>query len=130
MDMLLQDEFGHFHPAEISLQRLKHSLIVPETGEEVLKEALAAFERGSGHVHGQRALLAAADFLLRWPLGSDESIIPIDHPMTTISTIGQNLSSFIKTMNKVSDVFLDEDTPAPINLSYHHKLSELQDKLQ
>jgi hypothetical protein len=130
MEMLLQDEFAHFHPAEISLQRLKHSLLVPDVGEEILQESFMAFERGSGHVHGQRALLGAADFLLHWPAERNESVIPNYHPMPRISKVGQTLSSFIRTMKNVSDIFLDQDTPPSITLSFHHKLGDLQNKLE
>ncbi|KAG7360761.1 hypothetical protein IV203_035860 [Nitzschia inconspicua] len=127
METLLQDKYANFHPAEIALQKLKHSLLESSPGDQGMNEALVALERGAGHVYGQRAFLDAADVLLRWPAPNLGSTCAPSMP--TFRDHIQGLSMFINTMKNVSDVFSDEDTPSSTRSSFQLKLSNLENKL-
>ena len=126
MEVLLEDEAAHFHPSEIVLERLRQSLSqsfdMNSTADKDWNESLVGLGRGGGNSKGQRVFLEAADYVLNWPKKTEIS-------NSNTELVINRLSSFLETMRKVSDDFLDQEVPDWISETYNNRLRALQEKL-
>ena len=134
MEVLLEDEFAHFHPAEIVLQRLRRSLSlsVVESHSEIpssnslssddhWNESLIGLGRSAGNAKGRRVVLEAVDYVLNW---SPKTASSLD-----CEFIVKRLTSFLNTMKKASEDFFDQDVPSWITATYSDRVHALQERL-
>jgi len=137
MEVLLEDKFAQFHPAEIVLERLRQTLSKSLENSTVTsldtsfldvdwQTSLSGLERGSGNTKGQRVILEAADYLLNWP---SKTKIPTSDCGAIARRLGSYLSSFVKTMRNVSEDFLDQDVDSWITITYNNRVLALEEKM-
>ena len=127
MEALLQDKYARFHPAEIAFKRMKLVLdeLSPET-EDVWNECLASLKRATGSEQGQGVVLEAANYVIKWPVQSDNLSTECT---PTIGQMVTGLTTFLETMKELSDDFLDEFVSSSITATYKEKVISLGEKL-
>ena len=144
MEILLQDEYAKFHPAEIVLEKLRRSLLsscssgggggTSSVEEESISndswnDSLTGLERSTGNEKGQRVVLEAADYILNWHPESESSDTTNLSFQVSSKQLVSYLSSFVKTMRNVSDDFLDQDVPSWITTAYQNRVHALEERM-
>jgi hypothetical protein len=143
MEILLQDEYAQFHPAEIVLERLRRSLLPSSSGggggtssleeksisNDSWNESLTGLERGTGNEKGQRVVLEAADYILNWHPDSESNDTSNLSYHLSLKQLTSYLSSFVKTMRNVSDDYLDQDVPSWITTAYQNRVHALEERM-
>mmetsp|Transcript_64447 Transcript_64447/g.74194 ORF Transcript_64447/g.74194 Transcript_64447/m.74194 type:complete len:2711 (+) Transcript_64447:55-8187(+) len=141
MEILLQDEYAQFHPAEIVLEKLRQSLVSSSSSSsssspldrsipnENWYESLTGLKRGTGNEKGQRVVLEAADYLLNWhPNTEIKDASSLDFQIS-LKQLASYLSSFVETMKNVSNDFLDQDVPSWISVPYQNRVHALEERM-
>lgn len=129
MEVLLQDRFANFHPAEIALQRLDRLLKDirchnPQSmSTSLICESLDIIERGVGHPEGQRVALEAIGIILDWPGKESPDCAP------SIEQVAAVCSKVLEMLKRVANEFADEDVDPAVTRGYSSFVQALGEKI-